>query len=62
MQFFADAGFPCRTRTNPTDHFLRCVNSDFDNINIPTSFFRSRSSTYTQQSAVICTLLLSFLI
>ncbi|OMO71392.1 ABC transporter-like protein [Corchorus capsularis] len=32
VKFFADAGFPCPTRRNPPDHFLRCVNSDFDKI------------------------------
>ncbi|KAF4362779.1 hypothetical protein F8388_022436, partial [Cannabis sativa] len=30
-QFFEEAGFPCPTKANPSDHFLRCVNSDFDN-------------------------------
>ncbi|XP_059429657.1 ABC transporter G family member 15-like [Corylus avellana] len=30
VQFFAEAGFPCPSRRNPSDHFLRCVNSDFD--------------------------------
>ncbi|WCJ36871.1 ABC-2 type transporter family protein [Euphorbia peplus] len=30
LQFFAEAGFPCPSRRNPSDHFLRCVNSDFD--------------------------------
>lgn len=30
MQFFDEAGFPCPTRGNPSDHFLRCINSDFD--------------------------------
>ncbi|KAJ0084841.1 hypothetical protein Patl1_29555 [Pistacia atlantica] len=29
-KFFAEAGFPCPTRRNPSDHFLRCINSDFD--------------------------------
>ncbi|KAG2671136.1 hypothetical protein I3760_14G119300 [Carya illinoinensis] len=29
-EFFAEAGFPCPSRRNPSDHFLRCVNSDFD--------------------------------
>ncbi|XP_051118703.1 ABC transporter G family member 15-like isoform X2 [Andrographis paniculata] len=29
-KFFAEAGFPCPSRRNPSDHFLRCVNSDFD--------------------------------
>ncbi|XVE75589.1 hypothetical protein DITRI_Ditri12bG0105600 [Diplodiscus trichospermus] len=32
VMFFADAGFPCPTRRNPPDHFLRCINSDFDKI------------------------------
>ncbi|XVE95924.1 hypothetical protein REPUB_Repub02eG0177300 [Reevesia pubescens] len=32
VKFFADAGFPCPTRRNPPDHFLRCINSDFDKI------------------------------
>lgn len=30
MQFFAKGGFPCPTRRNPSDHFLHCINSDFD--------------------------------
>nr|GMD23067.1 ABC transporter G family member 15-like [Ipomoea batatas] len=30
IQFFAEAGFPCPSRRNPSDHFLRCINSDFD--------------------------------
>ncbi|XP_021894239.1 ABC transporter G family member 15-like [Carica papaya] len=30
VQFFAEAGFPCPSRRNPSDHFLRCINSDFD--------------------------------
>ncbi|XP_057982256.1 ABC transporter G family member 15-like [Malania oleifera] len=33
VKFFADAGFPCPTRKNPADHFLRCISSDFDVIN-----------------------------
>ncbi|GMN54685.1 hypothetical protein TIFTF001_023810 [Ficus carica] len=48
VKFFADAGFPCGSRTNPSDHFLRCVNSDFDDI--AASFLRSKSSKSTQQS------------
>ncbi|CAN4119876.1 unnamed protein product [Withania somnifera] len=28
--FFAESGFPCPSRRNPSDHFLRCINSDFD--------------------------------
>ncbi|XP_020248344.1 ABC transporter G family member 11 [Asparagus officinalis] len=30
--FFAQAGFPCPSLRNPSDHFLRCVNSDFDKV------------------------------
>ncbi|XP_058199261.1 ABC transporter G family member 15-like [Rhododendron vialii] len=30
VQFFAEAGFPCPSRRSPSDHFLRCINSDFD--------------------------------
>ncbi|CAI0392503.1 unnamed protein product [Linum tenue] len=29
-EFFAQAGFPCPALRNPSDHFLRCVNADFD--------------------------------
>ncbi|KAF3519368.1 hypothetical protein DY000_02059238 [Brassica cretica] len=31
-KFFGETGFPCPSRRNPSDHFLRCVNSDFDGI------------------------------
>lgn len=31
LQFFAQAGFPCPALRNTSDHFLRCINSDFDN-------------------------------
>lgn len=30
--FFAEAGFPCPSLRNPSDHFLRCVNNDFDKV------------------------------
>ncbi|XP_004505644.1 ABC transporter G family member 15-like [Cicer arietinum] len=30
IEFFAEAGFPCPHKRNPSDHFLRCINSDFD--------------------------------
>ncbi|KAL8159438.1 hypothetical protein V2J09_000975 [Rumex salicifolius] len=32
IEFFAEAGFPCPSRRNPSDHFLRCINSDFDKV------------------------------
>ncbi|CAN6245411.1 unnamed protein product, partial [Urochloa humidicola] len=31
-EFFASAGFPYPPLRNPSDHFLRCVNSDFDKV------------------------------
>ncbi|CAL9071458.1 unnamed protein product [Musa acuminata var. zebrina] len=31
-KFFAEVGFPCPSRRNPSDHFLRCINSDFDHV------------------------------
>nr|XP_025887520.1 ABC transporter G family member 11-like [Solanum lycopersicum] len=31
-QFFAEAGFPCPSFRSPSDHFLRCSNSDFDKV------------------------------
>lgn len=30
--FFAAAGFPCPPLRSPSDHFLRCVNADFDRV------------------------------
>lgn len=32
VEFFAEAGFPCPRKRNPSDHFLRCINSDFDTV------------------------------
>ncbi|XP_002974167.2 ABC transporter G family member 11 [Selaginella moellendorffii] len=31
-EFFADAGFPCPELRNPSDHYLRAVNADFDRV------------------------------
>lgn len=30
LQFFAWNGFPCPTLQNPSDHFLKTINKDFD--------------------------------
>ena len=32
IQFFGDAGFPCPEFGNPSDHFIHCINSDFDKV------------------------------
>ncbi|KAK8966203.1 ABC transporter G family member 15 [Platanthera guangdongensis] len=32
-KFFEEAGLPCPIKNNPADHFLRCINSDFDHVN-----------------------------
>ncbi|GMH11469.1 hypothetical protein Nepgr_013310 [Nepenthes gracilis] len=32
IEFFAEAGYPCPSRRSPSDHFLRCINSDFDKV------------------------------
>ncbi|CAL1385694.1 unnamed protein product [Linum trigynum] len=32
VKFFADSGFPCPTRRNPPDHFLRCITPEFDQV------------------------------
>ena len=34
MQFFASNGFPCPTLRNPSDHYLRTINKDFDAVSI----------------------------
>ena len=34
MQFFASNGFPCPALRNPSDHFLRTINKDFDAVSI----------------------------
>ncbi|CAM6104027.1 unnamed protein product [Calypogeia fissa] len=33
QDFFANAGFPCPPMRNPSDHYLRVTNSDFDKVN-----------------------------
>ncbi|XP_057722528.1 ABC transporter G family member 15-like [Arachis stenosperma] len=47
IKFFADAGFPCPTRKNPPEHFLRCVSPEFDNV---LSLMRSKTVNDTPSS------------
>ncbi|KAK7378134.1 hypothetical protein VNO80_03571 [Phaseolus coccineus] len=48
VKFFADAGFPCPTRKNPPEHFLRCVSPEFDSIAplIPSKIENNASSSW----------------
>ncbi|BBN19617.1 ATP-binding cassette, subfamily G (WHITE), member 2 [Marchantia polymorpha subsp. ruderalis] len=32
LTFFKEAGYPCPSLQNPADHYLLCVNSDFDKV------------------------------
>lgn len=50
IEFFADAGVPCPSRRNPSDHFLRCINSDFDRINATL-----QGSQRLRDTQIICT-------
>ncbi|CAI8617150.1 unnamed protein product [Vicia faba] len=47
VEFFAKAGFPCPSRRNPSDHFLRCINSDFDTV---TSTMMASRGTHEQET------------
>ncbi|KAK1429505.1 hypothetical protein QVD17_11714 [Tagetes erecta] len=46
IEFFAESGFPCPIKRNPSDHFLRCINSDFD---IVTTTLKGSSRIYEEQ-------------
>ncbi|XP_071700232.1 ABC transporter G family member 12 [Rutidosis leptorrhynchoides] len=50
IEFFSEVGVPCPTRRNPSDHFLRCINSDFDRINATL-----QGSQRLMDKKVICT-------
>ncbi|XP_058750916.1 ABC transporter G family member 15-like [Vicia villosa] len=56
VEFFAIAGFPCPSRRNPSDHFLRCINSDFDTVT--TTMMASRG-THEQKTLAPSTMNLS---
>jgi hypothetical protein len=38
MQYFASKGFPCPSLRNPSDHYLRTINKDFDAVCIYIDF------------------------
>ncbi|KAD4384462.1 hypothetical protein R6Q59_011417 [Mikania micrantha] len=46
IEFFAESGFPCPIKRNPSDHFLRCINSDFD---VVTTTLKGSSIIYEEQ-------------
>ncbi|KAL8216916.1 hypothetical protein R6Q57_023753 [Mikania cordata] len=46
IEFFAESGFPCPIKRNPSDHFLRCINSDFD---VVTTTLKGSSRIYEEQ-------------
>ncbi|KAL4578654.1 hypothetical protein LXL04_014783 [Taraxacum kok-saghyz] len=50
LKFFAEAGIPCPTKRNPADHFLLCINSDFDRVNATlegSQRLRDKNTIYT---------------
>ncbi|KAI3706745.1 hypothetical protein L6452_24684 [Arctium lappa] len=46
IEFFAESGFPCPIKRNPSDHFLRCINSDFD---VVTATLKGSSRIYEER-------------
>ncbi|XP_076916099.1 ABC transporter G family member 15-like isoform X2 [Bidens hawaiensis] len=48
IEFFGESGFPCPIKRNPSDHFLRCINSDFD---IVATTLKGSSRIYGQEES-----------
>ncbi|KAI7983919.1 ABC transporter G family member 15 [Camellia lanceoleosa] len=53
VEFFAEVGYPCPSRRSPSDHFLRCINSDFDNVTA--SLIESHRIQETEKSSSLMT-------
>ena len=45
MQFFALNGFPCPTLQNPSDHFVKTINKDFEQVN---TYFSSCETNFSK--------------
>uniref|UniRef100_A0A7N0RHT9 ABC transporter domain-containing protein n=1 Tax=Kalanchoe fedtschenkoi TaxID=63787 RepID=A0A7N0RHT9_KALFE len=55
-EFFTEAGFPCPSKRNPSDHFLRCINSDFDAVaKTLSNSFRMMAASFKQPFNIIDT-------
>ncbi|KAL9228803.1 hypothetical protein vseg_004343 [Gypsophila vaccaria] len=66
VKFFAENGFPCPSMRNPSDHYLRIINNDFDSgeeggkstenaINILWNSYKS-SDVYLKIQNLVCTM------